>query len=147
LGITYWQIGNETSYDRNGFNLETAVKKIATVKLTAQYRLLVIVGIEHVMEREELDMVPGDFRHARRPPAIALGNQLDRRIGLAHGFGELDGQAVPITVEDGYRLDESYDCDPQLKAMCRILHDAGMFGTIRPWTWLWGSKAQGIFVP
>jgi alpha-L-arabinofuranosidase len=27
LGIKYWQIGNETSYDRNGFNLETAAKK------------------------------------------------------------------------------------------------------------------------
>lgn len=27
LGIKYWQIGNETSYDRNGFDLETAAKK------------------------------------------------------------------------------------------------------------------------
>jgi hypothetical protein len=27
LGIRYWQIGNETSYDRNGFDLETAAKK------------------------------------------------------------------------------------------------------------------------
>jgi hypothetical protein len=27
LGVKYWQIGNETSYDRNGFNLETAAKK------------------------------------------------------------------------------------------------------------------------
>ncbi|HEV2207412.1 MAG TPA: hypothetical protein VG167_01470, partial [Verrucomicrobiae bacterium] len=27
LGIKHWQIGNETSYDRNGFELETAAKK------------------------------------------------------------------------------------------------------------------------
>lgn len=27
LGIKYWQIGNETSYDQNGFDLETAAKK------------------------------------------------------------------------------------------------------------------------
>jgi alpha-L-arabinofuranosidase len=27
LGVKYWQLGNETSYDRNGFNLETAAKK------------------------------------------------------------------------------------------------------------------------
>jgi alpha-N-arabinofuranosidase len=26
-GVKYWQIGNETSYDRNGFDLETAAKK------------------------------------------------------------------------------------------------------------------------
>ncbi len=26
-GIRYWQIGNETSYDRNGFDLETAARK------------------------------------------------------------------------------------------------------------------------
>ena len=27
LGVQYWQIGNETSYDRNGFNVETAARK------------------------------------------------------------------------------------------------------------------------
>lgn len=27
LAVKYWQIGNETSYDRNGFNLETAARK------------------------------------------------------------------------------------------------------------------------
>jgi hypothetical protein len=27
LGIRHWQIGNETSYDRNGFDLETAARK------------------------------------------------------------------------------------------------------------------------
>ena len=27
LGLKYWQLGNETSYDRNGFNLETAAQK------------------------------------------------------------------------------------------------------------------------
>ncbi len=27
LGVKFWQIGNETSYDRNGFNLETAATK------------------------------------------------------------------------------------------------------------------------
>ncbi|MFH5805134.1 alpha-L-arabinofuranosidase [Alienimonas sp. DA493] len=28
-GVTYWQIGNETSYDRRGFDLETAARKTA----------------------------------------------------------------------------------------------------------------------
>jgi alpha-N-arabinofuranosidase len=27
LGVTHWQIGNETSYDKNGFDLETASRK------------------------------------------------------------------------------------------------------------------------
>src|SRR5262249_13889948 len=27
LAVRYWQIGNETSYDRNGFDLETAARK------------------------------------------------------------------------------------------------------------------------
>jgi len=27
LGVRYWQIGNETSYDKNGFNLKTAARK------------------------------------------------------------------------------------------------------------------------
>ena len=27
LGVRYWQIGNETSYDRNGFDVETAARK------------------------------------------------------------------------------------------------------------------------
>ena len=27
LGVRHWQIGNETSYDRNGFDLETAARK------------------------------------------------------------------------------------------------------------------------
>jgi hypothetical protein len=27
LGVHYWQIGNETSYDKNGFDLETAARK------------------------------------------------------------------------------------------------------------------------
>ena len=27
LGVQYWQIGNETSYDKNGFGLETAARK------------------------------------------------------------------------------------------------------------------------
>jgi hypothetical protein len=34
-------------------------------------------------------------------------------------------QAVPITVDDAYRLDENYDSNPQLKAMCKVLRDAG----------------------
>ena len=27
LGVRHWQIGNETSYDKNGFDLETAARK------------------------------------------------------------------------------------------------------------------------
>jgi len=34
-------------------------------------------------------------------------------------------QAVPITVDDAYRLDENHDCNPQLKAACKIIREAG----------------------
>lgn len=30
LGVRYWQVGNETSYDKNGFDLETAARKTVT---------------------------------------------------------------------------------------------------------------------
>jgi hypothetical protein len=34
--------------------------------------------------------------------------------------------AVPITVEDNYRLDETYDCNPQLKEMIKAFNAEGM---------------------
>ena len=34
-------------------------------------------------------------------------------------------QAVPYTVDDAYRLDENYDCNPHLKAMCGLIKQAG----------------------
>ncbi|MCA9239048.1 MAG: hypothetical protein KDA37_02560 [Planctomycetales bacterium] len=36
LGVRYWQIGNETSYDRSGFNLETTARK--TVEFALKMR-------------------------------------------------------------------------------------------------------------
>ena len=33
--------------------------------------------------------------------------------------------AVPATVDDAYRLDEGHDSNPQIKAMCDRLHEAG----------------------
>ncbi|MBM4036269.1 MAG: hypothetical protein FJ291_31420 [Planctomycetes bacterium] len=34
--------------------------------------------------------------------------------------------AVPITVDDAYRLDATHDCNPQMKAMCDRLQAAGL---------------------
>jgi len=34
--------------------------------------------------------------------------------------------AVPITVDDAYRLDERHDCNPHMRAMCQRLREAGM---------------------
>jgi len=34
--------------------------------------------------------------------------------------------AVPVTVDDAYRLDETHDCNPSLKAMCDKFHAAGI---------------------
>jgi hypothetical protein len=34
--------------------------------------------------------------------------------------------AVPMTVDDAYRLDDNHDCNPELKAMCDKFHEAGM---------------------
>lgn len=34
--------------------------------------------------------------------------------------------AVPVTVEDAYRLDESHDCNPELKWMCDQFREAGI---------------------
>lgn len=34
--------------------------------------------------------------------------------------------AVPVTVDDAYRLDERHDCNPQLKAMCDRFRAAGL---------------------
>lgn len=34
--------------------------------------------------------------------------------------------AVPITVDDAYRFDETHDCNPQMKAMCDRLRAAGL---------------------
>ena len=64
--------------------------RIAPVLLAAQHRLLPRIGIEHVMEREVLDVFSGHLRHARRPAAVAPRDQLNRGIGRTHGLCELD---------------------------------------------------------
>ena len=45
LGVRYWQLGNETSYDKNGFDLETAARRtveFATVMREADPRIRLI---------------------------------------------------------------------------------------------------------
>ncbi|HUW30694.1 MAG TPA: PA14 domain-containing protein [Planctomycetota bacterium] len=42
-----------------------------------------------------------------------------------HNYHEF-WHAVPITVEDQYRLDENYDCNAELKKMCDMFNTAGM---------------------
>ena len=57
LGVRHWQIGNETSYDRNGFNLETAAREDGRVR-------------------------QGDARRRSGDSTDRLGRQ---RLGGAHG--------------------------------------------------------------
>ena len=67
LGVRHWQIGNETSYDRNGFDLETAARK--TVEFARAMRA-------------------ADPAH----PADRVGRQ---RMGGAHGGGRRRTRAIP----------------------------------------------------
>ena len=47
-----------------------------------------------------------------------------------HNYHEF-WHAVPVTVEDEYRLDEKHDCNAELKTMCDMFNKAGM----RPGFW------------
>ena len=66
LGVRHWQIGNETSYDRNGFDLETAARKTV------------------------------EFAKAMRAadPAIQTDRLGRQRLGGAHGGGGGRARAV-----------------------------------------------------
>ena len=67
--------------------------RIAPIQLASQHRLVWRIGIEHVMEREILNVFSGHLRHARRPTAVAPRDQLNRGIGRTHGLCKLDGLA------------------------------------------------------
>src|SRR5439155_9763402 len=67
--------------------------RVAPIQLAPQHRLARRIGIEHVMEREILNMFARHLAHARRPTAVAPGDQLNRWINCAHGSCKLDGLA------------------------------------------------------
>ena len=52
LGVRYWQIGNETSYDKNGFDLETAARK--TVEFARAMRAADPSDSPHRLGRQRL---------------------------------------------------------------------------------------------
>ena len=68
----------------------------------------------------QIQKVGGPTEFAKQRIEKVKGQEVDV-IGMFHDTW----QAVPITVDDAYRLDENYDCNPQLKAMCGILRQAG----------------------
>src|SRR5438876_513419 len=59
--------------------------RVAPIQLAPQHRLARRIGIEHVMEREILNMFARHLAHTRRPTAVAPGDQLNRWINCAHG--------------------------------------------------------------
>ncbi len=67
LGVRHWQIGNETSYDKNGFDLETAARK--TVEFARSMRAA--------------------------DPAIRVDRVGRQRLGGAHGGSGRGACAVP----------------------------------------------------
>ena len=67
LNVRHWQIGNETSYDRNGFDLETAARKT-------------------------VEFAKGDACVRSRDSADRVGRQ---RLGGAHGGSSRRTRAVP----------------------------------------------------
>ena len=62
----------------------------------------------------------GPVEFGKKYPPQLKGQGLDT-LAVYHDLWH----AVPITVEDEYRFDENHDCNPDLKAMCKLIKDAG----------------------
>ena len=63
-GIRHWQIGNETSYDRNGFDLETAARK--TVEFATAMRRADAIGAPDCLGRQRVGRPDGGDRGRAR---------------------------------------------------------------------------------
>lgn len=105
LTIPYWQIGNETSYDRNGFNLETAARK--TVEFARAMRAadpnIRIIGW-------------GDSGWAPRMAEIA-GEHL-QHIAFHHMF-DPDVRDQPVLRGERYRRDPAATWEVLMNAWTR----------------------------
>ncbi|TWT29345.1 Intracellular exo-alpha-(1-_5)-L-arabinofuranosidase [Posidoniimonas corsicana] len=93
LTIKHWQIGNETSYDRNGFDLETTARK--TVEFARAMR-----------ERDPSISIIGwgDSGWAPRMAAVA-GEQID--MLAFHQMFDPDNRREPVLRGERYRRDPS----------------------------------------
>ncbi len=82
--------------------------------------------------QSELGAVAMDAPHSQMKPAGGPTEFARKYLEKVKGTG-IDvvamyhdtWQAVPITVDDAYRLDENHDCNPQLKRMCKMFREAG----------------------
>ncbi len=50
-----------------------------------------LVGVEHVVKRDELEVLARDLQHPRGPAAVAPADELDIGVHGAHRSGEVDG--------------------------------------------------------
>jgi len=91
FGVRHWQIGNETSYDKNGFDLETAARK--TVEFARAMRAS-DPGIELIAW--------GDSGWAGRIADVA-GEQV-QYLAFHHMF-DPDSQRQPVLRGEAYRRD------------------------------------------
>ena len=102
LGVRHWQIGNETSYDRNGFDVETAGRK--TVEFAKAMRTadpaIQIIGW-------------GDSGWAARMAEIA-GEHL-QFLAFHHMF-DPDNPRQPVLRGEAYRRDPDAAWDQLMKA-------------------------------
>ena len=91
LGVRHWQIGNETSYDKNGFDLETAARK--TVEFARSMRAA-DPGIQLIAW--------GDSGWAARMAAIA--GEYVQYLAFHHMF-DPDAPRQPVLRGEAYRRD------------------------------------------
>jgi alpha-N-arabinofuranosidase len=102
LGVRHWQIGNETSYDRNGFDLETAARKtveFARTMRTADPAIQLIAW--------------GDSGWAARMAEVA-GEHV-QYLAFHHMF-DPDSPRAPVLRGEAYRRDPDATWDQLMKA-------------------------------
>jgi len=102
LGVRHWQIGNETSYDKNGFDLETAARK--TVEFARTLRAA-DPGIQLIAW--------GDSGWAARMAEVA-GDQV-QYLAFHHMF-DPDSPRQPVLRGELYRRDPAATWDQLMKA-------------------------------
>jgi alpha-N-arabinofuranosidase len=102
LGVRHWQIGNETSYDRNGFDLETAARK--TVEFAKAMRAA-DSGIQLIAW--------GDTGWAGRMAEVA-GEHV-QYLAFHHMF-DPDSAQTPVLRGELYRRDPDATWDQLMKA-------------------------------
>jgi alpha-N-arabinofuranosidase len=102
LGIRYWQIGNETSYDKNGFDLETAARK--TVEFARAMRAV----------DSDVQLVAwGDSGWAARMSEVA-GEHVNY-LAFHHMF-DPDSNQKPVLRGELYRRDPAATWEQLMKA-------------------------------